>query len=331
VTQFADTVGQQAFRQLLPMIDDRLLHLIVMPTERCNFRCTYCPQTFNYGKMDDSVVRGLKNLISLRVPALDSLQLAWFGGEPLLAAATVLDISEHAKHVAGQQQNMRFEGSMTTNAFLLTGPLCSKLVNAGVTQFNISLDGLNDVHDRSRHLAGGRPSFETIWQNLVTFRESDLSAQICLELHMDSDNKDTFTEFIRAVASTFLSDSRFSYVFRPIERLGGPNDHTLPILNPHEVEELVLKATREIPTDKRIEPKEEASSCYAAHANSFVVRSNGRLGKCSLALEDERNTVGSLLSDGSMRLDPAKVKPWLRGLKSLDSEALACPLKGLPS
>jgi uncharacterized protein len=323
------TLRDSQMQRLLPMIDDRVLHLIVMPTERCNFRCTYCPQSFLHGKMTDSVVGSVKHLIQRRAPELDVLQISWFGGEPLLAAGVVLEVSEHARQLAAAGQ-MRFEGSITTNAFLLSEELFPELVGAGVTQFNISLDGLGDVHDRSRHLAGGKPTFARIWRNLVSIRDSGEPARIVLELHMDADNRRSLVPFVEEVAQTFLGDERFFYALKPIERLGGPNDADLPVLDPGESRELAQQLVSILPPSARPEQDTSSGSCYAAHANSFVVRSDGRLGKCSLALEDDRNVIGRLRPDGSIAVDDARLRPWLRGLNTLDPAVLACPLAGLP-
>jgi uncharacterized protein len=79
------------------------------------------------------------------------------------------------------------------------------------------------------------------------------------------------------------------------------------------------------------EPDDGASPCYAARANSFVIRSDGRVGKCTVALDDDRNTVGHLSADGRLILDASRIRPWIRGLVSLDPTELHCPLINLPA
>ena len=65
--------------------------------------------------------------------------------------------------------------------------------------------------------------------------------------------------------------------------------------------------------------------CYAARSNSLVIRADGRVGKCTVALSDTRNTIGQLLSDGSLQIDNALLGPWVHGWASGDLAALACP------
>ncbi|MFM6199382.1 MAG: radical SAM domain-containing protein, partial [Dolichospermum sp.] len=71
--------------------------------------------------------------------------------------------------------------------------------------------------------------------------------------------------------------------------------------------------------------------CYAARPNSLVIRANGKVNKCTVALPDERNDVGTLQPDGQLKLIPGRFAPWVRGIETLDFETLGCPLVSLPS
>jgi uncharacterized protein len=71
--------------------------------------------------------------------------------------------------------------------------------------------------------------------------------------------------------------------------------------------------------------------CYAAQPNSLLIRSNGDVGKCTVALNDERNKIGSLQLDGTLKLIPGRFAPWVRGIENIDPVELACPLIGLPA
>jgi uncharacterized protein len=69
--------------------------------------------------------------------------------------------------------------------------------------------------------------------------------------------------------------------------------------------------------------------CYASIHNSLVIRANGMVGKCTVALKNPANAVGGLLPDGTLRIDNARLRPWLRGWESGDEETLGCPLGGM--
>jgi uncharacterized protein len=70
--------------------------------------------------------------------------------------------------------------------------------------------------------------------------------------------------------------------------------------------------------------------CYAAKPNNLTIRANGRVGKCTVALDDKRNDLGFLNSEGQLVLDNDKHKLWFRGLETLDLTTAGCPLKGMP-
>ena len=70
-----------------------MLHLILMTTEQCNFRCTYCYETFARGKMTDETKSGVKALVKERASTLNNLHISWFGGEPLLELGIIEELS----------------------------------------------------------------------------------------------------------------------------------------------------------------------------------------------------------------------------------------------
>lgn len=45
------------------------------------------------------------------------------------------------------------------------------------------------------------------------------------------------------------------------------------------------------------------SMCVAAHKNTFLIDSEGGIRKCSCQLDDDRNRMGQVKSDGHFELD----------------------------
>lgn len=80
-------------------LDPNYLGLIILPTEKCNFRCTYCYEDFENKRIDKKVVDGIKNLLSNRSNNLKILNIELFGGEPLLTKDIFFDILSHAKNL----------------------------------------------------------------------------------------------------------------------------------------------------------------------------------------------------------------------------------------
>jgi uncharacterized protein len=315
---------------LAKCLTNRRLHLILFPTEACNFRCVYCYETFQYKRMEPWVVEGLKRLLERRMPGLDLLELSWFGGEPLLAKDIIRDVLTHTRALAAEH-GVTVTSSITTNAYLLTGELFRTLLALGLSSYQISFDGPREYHDRKRVLAGGKGTFDRIWAHVLAMKDEPGDFNVLVRLHADKDNLDVLPAFIDQYRQAFGSDSRFRLFVRPLSRLGGPGDASLHILEDQEADRSIA-ALREYAGDQGVPQGPvlpEVPICYASMGNSFIVRSNGRLNKCTVALEHPANQVGMIRQDGSMEISAPKTLAWMRGLRSGDTEELTCPMYGL--
>lgn len=317
--------------RLASLVSDRSLQLILMPTEKCNFRCTYCYEDFAVGRMSDAVITGVKAMLDRRAPELDDLYLNWFGGEPLVAKDIILHISAHASSLAQAFPNLGYRAGATTNAYLLNRSTLSELAAVGVLDYQISLDGPREIHDRSRVRADGRGTYDRIWANLLGIRDSTEPVSIVLRIHFDAATIAHMEPLLEDIRREFLHDQRFSVYFKPIERLGGPNDGAILKLPPSEEHAAIERLSQSLYRDEFSRPPEEKEYvCYASKPNSLVIRAKGGVGKCTVALYDSRNQIGTLRPDGTLEgLNTERLQIWLRGLRTLDPQILECPLQGL--
>jgi len=112
-----------------------------------------------------------------------------------------------------------------------------------------------------------------------------------------------------------------------LARLGGANDSALQVLEPTE-SAVVISRLRDLARSQGLQLCQgEDPVCYAARPSSFVIRANGRLNKCTVALEHPKNQVGQLREDGTMAIDAVSVQGWIRGFKSGVATELKCPMK----
>ncbi len=307
-----------------------LLDLTLMPTEQCNFRCTYCYEDFEISRMSDGLVQAIKRFLTRRVGDLDHLSLAWFGGEPLLASDIVKEIQAFAQSLAEAHPRLRLRASMTTNGYRLSRERFERLLALGITRYQVSLDGPREEHDRRRRKAGGQGTFDRIWSNLEAARTVADDFEILLRLHVDRDNWASMPAFLKQLAQTFGGDRRFRVFIRPVSHLGGPNDEAIPVLA-STAGRTTIEKLRRLAQDLGLpqhEPSRTDAVCYAAAANAFVLRANGDLAKCTVALSHPNNHVGRILADGRLKLEGAKMEGWTRGLWSFDAAALHCPMRG---
>lgn len=312
------------------------LELILFPTEQCNFRCTYCYEDFKIKKMPESVIAGIKNLLLQRAPKLKVLHLSWFGGEPLAAYDVVKDISALASEL-GNQYGFKSVGSMTTNGYTLTESRFLELDKYGVEKIQISLDGDEETHNKTRLRADGAGTFARIWQNLLKFNtlfESGMinNSRIILRLHVHPENINSVTSLAKSIRNS-LNPNCFSVHVKGIGHYGGKNDNSFSIFDENSEtlqihEDLIYGILQEYHQEFS---EEEVYVCYASKANSFIIRGDGRIGKCTVALNSDANTIGSIAADGKLLLDDKKFSAWLHPLSSLDRGDLGCPITRLPN
>lgn len=303
------------------------LHLILLPTERCNFRCVYCYEQFELGRMPATVVDGVLNLLRATAPSLRWLSIEWFGGEPLLALDEIDRIQRGVAELREEFANLAFAGAMTTNGYLLTAERLARLVESGVSSFQVSLDGGRESHDERRVLADGRGTWGVIHDNLRAASRSELEFLVTIRVHVDRRNQAAVEPFVHELAGELAGDERFELLFRPVERLGGDNDALLPVLGEESAAVIERLAVVARSTGLRVRSSPDRTPCYAAMPNSLVIRPNGQVAKCTVALEDPRNHVGWLHPDGTLEMDRSRLSPWLVGLATGDRQALECPLE----
>jgi len=74
---------------------------------------------------------------------------------------------------------------------------------------------------------------------------------------------------------------------------------------------------------------EEPTTCYACEPNFFMIRADGSIGKCTVALQDERNSIGKIARDGSLEINQDKSAAWMSGWGSMDMKQLQCPYEAM--
>jgi uncharacterized protein len=306
---------QEEHLRFISRYTDPSLHLILMPTEECNFRCVYCYESFKRGQMTPEVQQGVRNFVTSQ-SNLTHLAVSWFGGEPLLAGDVVLEMTEFFSSLAAAR-DVKFYCMATTNGYLLTPQYAERVIAAGLNQFQITLDGLEHEHDARRRGANGEKTFETIWENLQYLHSTDLDFLMIVRHNFDPGNYQSIDNFLDLLGREFGEDPRFTTEMAPIGKWGGPNDSNLEVCEGRSAVESVLHAKRRAAEvgfhDSQIirMMQPEGSACYAANPRSFVIGPDGNVYKCTVELDyHDRNIVGQVHPSGEMTLDWHKMALW---------------------
>lgn len=141
----------------------------------CNLKCTYCAADGDgtYGdpvkKIDLDKTYDQIRMLLHDVPAGESFNIMFLGGEPLVAPEAIRSIARFAKlQVVGRDIRLGF--SIVTNGTLITPEIAELLasINCHVT---ISLDGPPEINDRNRVTRGGTGSSDRVMKGIENLQK----------------------------------------------------------------------------------------------------------------------------------------------------------------
>jgi uncharacterized protein len=309
-----------------------ILELILLPSEDCNFRCVYCYEDFARGTMQPRVRAAIKQYVRDRAPDLKQFTISWFGGEPLYGFKAVEDLAPFFKETA-EKYGLNFGSHMTTNGYLLTPDVATKLLAWGIRDFQITLDGTPEQHDCRRKGRDGSGTFRRIFENLLEMQKREDSFHIVLRINYDRETFLNLESFFDTLQASFAGDSRFVVAFHAVGALGGENDKNLPLCGIQDARKAhnllpiqALKRGLQITTVAE-NSGVGAQVCYAARPYNFIVGASGKIMKCTVALDkQDYNIVGRMTDDGEMEIDYDKLGRWIEPAFESDTGCQKCQL-----
>lgn len=306
-------------------LNNERFKLILFPTEKCNFRCIYCYEDHLGKQMSTSIIDSIKRFLQKKIPTIKLFELEWFGGEPILSKNIVLEITKLAQELC-QKHNVKFVSTMTTNGYLLDYETFQNLLNVGIRSFQITFDGDKENHDQYRLAAGeiAKGTFDDIWKNVYATKESKESFAIALRCHLTAINIDSVKHLLQKITNSFGDDNRYYVHLKEVSALGGKDDSKMSLLAKEDKKHVIAGIKQEFPLLQYIDIDEDYI-CYASKPNTFAIRSDGSIAKCTVALDCEFNKVGKILPDGTLEIDSKKYLLWSEGFDEMDKVKLGCP------
>ncbi len=194
----------------------------------CNLACVYCfakEGTYNTEKdyMSAEVGKKAVDFLISNSGKRHTLEIDFFGGEPLLNMPVVKEVVSYARGEA-KKSGKEFSFTMTTNGLLLNDENIDYL-NREMQNVVISIDGRREVHNAVRKTKNGRECYDTVLNNAKKFRDLRGDRSYYIRSTFTADNLDF------AKDATALSDSGFDQI--SIEPVVLDNDSPLAIKSEH--------------------------------------------------------------------------------------------------
>lgn len=211
----------------------------LIPTEGCNFQCSYCHKNHPAASMTRDTLDQIEEYITAQAPRYKQVVLVWLGGEPILCKDTVLEVSEMIQNLQ-KQHGFQYAAKMTTNGYLLDEKLFRQFYQAGITSYQITLDGWN--HDKTRPHVSGKGTLRTIIDNLVSLSKlppEEYSFHITLRRNFLAGDEDySWYDYLYRL---FGQDKRFDVLVCAVGDWDSKGSHDLSPLHQDTQEVLVAK------------------------------------------------------------------------------------------
>lgn len=333
-----ENVNEHLIREqvLNDVINNNKLHLVIMPTEQCNFRCVYCYENHIKGKMSletqDAIIKYVRNNIKYYT----GLNIGWFGGEPLEALDVIKNLSNEFIKIC-KIARKPFKAGITTNGYNLTKEVFEELHKLHVYEYQISIDGLKSSHDSQRKLVDGSGTFDRIIFNIKEIKRISklIKSEIIIRTNFTKKIINEIDDYVKFYDDLLKNDDRFSLQVNMAGDWGGEDVKSIShdLLNVDDYIKLFNNLVR-IPNSinfsfhlQELTPAE--FKCYAAKKNSYTIGSDGRIYKCTEAFDMSENNLGYISKSGEMIIDYYKESCWTSISRTLNIEkCLTCKYSG---
>ncbi len=301
VSADSDEVAIVRRRRELGVADPNRLDVVIMPTLDCNFRCPYCYETRRPIQMTNAVSDRLGAWLQHNVPRHAVTLLHWYGGEPLLEWRRVIAITRKASDAA-MNAGTQCIVHVTTNGYLLTPPIARKLVAAGIHDYQVTVDGPPDTHDKTRVLINGRGTFIRVFENIIKTLSMGSAVRITLRINFNHLNLSQIPRLLemfparcrgqlRVTYEPIFGDCRLSADANCDKRTVGQDLASYYALA-QQLGYNVELGISGIHTGKLV-------YCYAERVHQYIIGPTADVFKCSVSDFDPSRRVGSIGPGGS--------------------------------
>lgn len=331
-----DSYDEEAkLRQIyIDNIADTQLMLTIIPTEKCNFRCKYCYESFPDKVMSEEIQEAIILYLKKNLNKYSTLHISWFGGEPLLAIDIIEQMSEKIKKICAFFKKP-FTASITSNGFLLNSENFKKLLKCNVLYYQITVDGTKDIHDFQRpHEHLNISTYDTVLHNLKSIKDNVKNEmfRITIRSNFSKLHIDKIEEHKKTLYKMFGNDKRYQFFVRPVMDWGGNSISGFK-------DTLVDNKGLEMFYDKLMSSdcklnyiyedflNNAGGVCYAGKKNSYVITSSGDIYKCTCDFDNCLEAkIGHIGVNGNMCIDEETLNKWLCDFSNCKKDCFYSPI-----
>lgn len=305
------------------------LDIMILVTEQCNLRCRYCYENFEKGNITEDCETGIIEFIKKNIKKYKKCIIKWFGGEPLLNVEAIERMMKKIIELCNQNAVI-LQTSITTNAIMLDSKIVNRLLKSKIYEYQVTLDGLKEIHDSQRVTKNGKGTYDIVLRNLLDIKNNvnNRLIAILVRTNFTIDSIDTIEDFAKLYSELFGEDKRFSVFWTPAMDWGG---EAVKNISKKLVESFSKAFVNQYAAKYNIPLVMERSFlypggkvCYASKRHSYIIGSDGQIYKCSQRLYDDYNIIGKINPKGELNIDKTKEFSWVAASLRLSDRCRNC-------
>lgn len=216
------------------------LTAMVAINRACNFACPYCCQTdiLDGSVMTPSLCRGTADWLAARAIEIGArrVHVTFVGGEPLLHPERITSLASELRarlqaggvdgrpgsrpgSVPGAVPELTL--GLITNGLFLDDEMVSRLLPYGLAVAQVTLDGDEHTHERSRVSKRGQPTFARIFDNVIA---ASRRVRVTLNGNYQHDTIAGFAPLVRKLAAAGFGREHGMSFSPALAILGAPAD-----------------------------------------------------------------------------------------------------------
>lgn len=269
------------------------IRITILPTLNCNFQCWYCYENHKPSKISKDGISSILKFIKQETisKSKKAIILDWFGGEPMLCFNNI--IYPFSKHLISwcKKNNITLYSMTTTNGSLINEDNVVKINEIGLSQFQITLDGGKELHNKTRFSNNIKNSYDKIVSNIHLLCDKVENINIELRINYTPENIHTLT----SILDNFDYHIRHKIKVSP-HIVWQESDKVMDLSkNIQEFCQEALKKGYVIPNNIL---RNRCLSCYTENADQYVINYDLSVYKCTARDFDKQYSIGKILPNG---------------------------------
>lgn len=312
------------YANLVNRYNSKLLRVTILPTINCNFRCWYCYEEHKPSLMSEDDAHAVLAFIKheAKEKGIEVIMLDWFGGEPLLRFSQIIyPLSKELKVWCGQN-GVAFKNIITTNGSLINEGMAVKMNEIGLRQFQITLDGGKDYHNKVRYSPAMKNSYDVIVKNIHTLCRILEKPNIELRINYTKENVDSSF----SILDNFDKNIRRFILISP--HVVWQQADNMAVLS-EKVDALRDKAYKDGFNINVQNAMKRCTTCYTENMEQFVINYDMNVYKCTARDFDKKFSIGKITVDGKFVPNEMFYKYYTTATPFFRKECFKCNL--LPS